>query len=140
MLLSVGGRGQDASWVRPLDGVSYRFLPIGPVTPTESGHQSNARMLELVILAESDDCPDTSLRGADGHFHTGDLFQEPRPGHYVFRGRNDDWIKSENSLRCDTKYVFTIRHATEPNLMPSQLTGLSKTMSEPCAVASFQNV
>jgi acyl-coenzyme A synthetase/AMP-(fatty) acid ligase len=63
-------------------------------------------MLELVILAESEDCPHPSLRGADAHFHTGDLFQEPRPGYYVFRGRNDDWIKSENSLRCDTKYVF----------------------------------
>lgn len=66
-------------------------------------------MLEFVVLSDSGDCPDPSLRSADGHFHTGDLFQEPIPGCYVFRGRDDDWIKSENSLRCDTKYVL---HAT----------------------------
>ncbi|KAF8271441.1 acetyl-CoA synthetase-like protein [Lactarius quietus] len=62
-------------------------------------------LLELVILAESPDCPDRSLRAADGHFHTGDLFQEVQPGYYLSKGRDDDWIKSENSLRCDTKAI-----------------------------------
>jgi acyl-coenzyme A synthetase/AMP-(fatty) acid ligase len=65
-------------------------------------------MLEFIVLAESGDCPDTSLRADDGHFHTGDLFQEVSPGSYVFRGRDDDWIKSENSLRCDTKSVILL--------------------------------
>lgn len=105
MLLSLGRRDRRASLLRPLEGVSYGFMPIAPATPTESGHQSTAQMLELVILAESGDCPHPSLRQADGHFHTGDLFQEVTPGSYVSRGRDDDWIKSENSLRCDTKYV-----------------------------------
>jgi acyl-coenzyme A synthetase/AMP-(fatty) acid ligase len=27
------------------------------------------------------------------------------PGWWVSRGRDDDWIKSENSLRCDTKAI-----------------------------------
>lgn len=62
-------------------------------------------MLEFVVLADSGDCPNASLRASDGHFHTGDLFQEVSPGSYVFRGRDDDWIKTETSLRCDTKYV-----------------------------------
>jgi acyl-CoA synthetase (AMP-forming)/AMP-acid ligase II len=108
MLSSAGRSNRNVPLLRPLEGVSYAFLPIAPEKSTESGHQSNARMLELVILSESGDCPDISLRQSDGHFHTGDLFQEPTPGAYVFRGRDDDWIKSENSLRCDTKFVPTL--------------------------------
>jgi hypothetical protein len=105
MLLSIGGKGHTARLLRPLEGVSYGFSPIDPSTPSESTHQSTGRMLELVILSESRDCPALHMRRADGHFHTGDLFQEVSPGLYVSRGRNDDWIKSDNGLRCDTKCV-----------------------------------
>ncbi|KAF7347743.1 Acetyl-CoA synthetase-like protein [Mycena venus] len=109
-LLSVGGTEGNAALLRPLAGTAYRFVPIGGEAGAEAaaavqGHQSTARMLEFVILAESGDCPHASLRAADGHFHTGDLFQEVAPGQYVARGRDDDWIKSENSLRCDTKSI-----------------------------------
>ncbi|KAG6832439.1 hypothetical protein H0H92_001485 [Tricholoma furcatifolium] len=103
MLLSLGGKEPTASLLCPLEGVHYAFRPVE--AGSEHCHQSTARLLELVILASSEDCPDASLRHPDGHFHTGDLFQEPIPGHYVFRGRDDDWIKSENSLRCDTKAI-----------------------------------
>lgn len=106
MMLSIGGQSPSASLLRPIDGVSYGFWPIDRDTKSESGHQVNTRMLELVILGDSRDCPDHSLRAADGHFHTGDLFQEITPGCYSFRGRDDDWIKSENGLRCDTKYAL----------------------------------
>ena len=101
MLLSIGGSGRDAALLRALPNTSYALVPIDAT----SGHQSSTQLLELVILADSGDCPDISLRSADGHFHTGDLFQETGTGLYSFCGRNDDWIKSENSLRCDTKYV-----------------------------------
>jgi len=101
MLLSIGGSGRDAALLRAVPDTSYAFVPIDAT----SGHQSSTQLLELVILADSADCPDHSLRGPDGHFHTGDLFQEMATGLYSFCGRNDDWIKSENSLRCDTKYV-----------------------------------
>lgn len=107
MLLSIGGKGQDAPFLRSISGMSYSFQPIEP-TRAES-HQSSARMLELVILSNSPDCPDVSLRHKDGHFHTGDLFIEPAPGSYVFRGRDDDWIKTQNSLRCDTKYGLPLK-------------------------------
>ncbi|KAK0465197.1 uncharacterized protein EV420DRAFT_1262611 [Desarmillaria tabescens] len=103
-LISVGGCDPSAPLLRHLEGVSYSFVPIQP-EQNEAGHQSTARMLEFIIRAESGDCPHPSLRSADGHFHTGDLFQEAAPGLYVFRGRDDDWIKSENSLRCDTKAI-----------------------------------
>jgi acyl-coenzyme A synthetase/AMP-(fatty) acid ligase len=105
MLLFMGGKGRDAPLLRPISGTSYGFLPIDADTEIESGHKTSAQMLELVILSSSGDCPDASLRSSDGHFHTGDLFQEMMPGSYAFRGRNDDWIKSENSLRCDTKAI-----------------------------------
>lgn len=102
MLISVGGKGRTAPLLQPLDGMCYRFIPISSAAP-ESGHQSTARLLELVITEDSGDCPDLSLRQAGGDFHTGDLFQEVAPEMYAFRGRDDDWIKSETSLRCDTK-------------------------------------
>ncbi|KAJ7925892.1 hypothetical protein B0H13DRAFT_2229498 [Mycena leptocephala] len=104
-LLSVGGTEGNAALLRPLAGTAYRFVPVGGEAEAEAAHQSTAQMLEFVILAESGDCPDVSLRAADGHFHTGDLFQEVAPGLYLSRGRDDDWIKSENSLRCDTKSI-----------------------------------
>jgi len=101
MLLSIGGSGRDAALLRTVPDTSYAFIPIDAT----SGHQSSTQLLELVISADSGDCPDLSLRGTDGHFHTGDLFQEMATGLYHFCGRNDDWIKSENSLRCDTKAI-----------------------------------
>ena len=107
MLLSVGGKGQDAPFLVPLEGTSYGFFPIAsgdePSTSTAAYQSSTGRLLELVILSESGDCPDVSLRSEDGHFHTGDLFLEVEAGKYLSQGRKDDWIKSENSLRCDTK-------------------------------------
>jgi len=94
--------------LQPLDEMSYTFVPVASQSAVGSSQGEllvDAPLLELVILAESPDCPDRSLRAADGHFHTGDLFQEIRPRCYISKGRDDDWIKSENSLRCDTKYV-----------------------------------
>ncbi|KAG5726095.1 hypothetical protein E4T56_gene1646 [Termitomyces sp. T112] len=103
MLLSVGSHERNPSLLHSLDGFSYRFVSTGP--DPAIGHQSTARLMELIIPAESPDCPHPSLRHEDGDFHTGDLFQEASPGLFVFRGRDDDWIKSENSLRCDTKAI-----------------------------------
>lgn len=106
MLVSIGGKDKDAPLLVPLEGTSYRFLPIDEPSKSTAAYQSSTnpnRLLELVILSESGDCPDDSLRHADGHFHTGDLFLEVEAGKYLSRGRNDDWIKSESSLRCDTK-------------------------------------
>ncbi|KAJ7837503.1 hypothetical protein B0H14DRAFT_3702172 [Mycena olivaceomarginata] len=92
-LLSVGGTEGNATLLQPIPGTAYSFMPIGGEADAAAAatHQSTARMLEFVILAESGDCPHSSLQVA--------------PGQYVSRGRDDDWIKSENSLRCDTKSI-----------------------------------
>ncbi|KAI0828701.1 acetyl-CoA synthetase-like protein [Trametes gibbosa] len=108
MLLSVRGGGKAIPNLRPIDGTAYAFLPIEDAQESEEGckyNDSNARMLELVVLSDSGDCPDVSTRAADGHYHTGDLFVEVAPGEYVNRGRGDDWMKSENCLRCDTRAI-----------------------------------
>ncbi|TCD69976.1 hypothetical protein EIP91_005565 [Steccherinum ochraceum] len=108
MMLSVGGSGPDARFLRPIEGTTYGFFPVTStdLDASASQHQNaNNQLREMVILSESGDCPDPLLRAADGHFHTGDLFIEAAPGAYISRGRDDDWIKSENSLRCDTKAI-----------------------------------
>ncbi len=119
MLLSEGGSGPSARWLRPLKGVNYGFIPISSSAQSEAVHVSaNSQLHELVILSDSPDCPDESLRSkADGHFHTGDLFQEMQPGLYLARGRDDDWIKSLNSLRCDTKAIEDNLRATCADLV-----------------------
>ncbi|KAJ3558515.1 hypothetical protein NM688_g885 [Phlebia brevispora] len=105
MLLSIGGKEANARHLRPIESTRYGFFLVSPQS-TETAHvDANSQLRELVILAESPDCPHSSLRASDGHYHTGDLFLEVSPGCYVSRGRDDDWIKSQNSLRCDTKAI-----------------------------------
>jgi len=99
MLVSVGGKGQDAPLLVPFEGTSYGFFPIESY---DEPSISTGQLLELVVFSDSGDCPDVSFRSADGHFHTGDLFLEVEAGKYLSRGRRDDWIKCENG-RCDTK-------------------------------------
>jgi len=107
MLASVGKKGQDVPLFVPLEGTSYGFFPVefdnGPSTSTAAHQSSTGQLLELVVLSESGDCPDFSLRSADGHFHTNDFFSEVEPGKYLSRGRSYDWIETEHGLRCDTK-------------------------------------
>jgi len=116
LLVSIGGCGPDAGLLRPTDGVAYKFVPIAP-SQSPGAHVSTARILELIVLAESGDCPDVSLRHPDGNFHTGDLFQEVAPGRYISEGRDDDWIKSESSLRCNTKAIEDNARAMCGNLI-----------------------
>ena len=97
MMLSDGPISLDL--LKPLDGTSYAFYPIQP----SSQKKREETLTELVVLGTSLDCPHQTLLSKDGHFHTGDHFREVTPGRYMFCGRNDDWIKSENGLRCDVK-------------------------------------
>lgn len=103
-LISLGGNDpRTRHHLRPLTGFSYEFREAHTEGESDDGHRSNKRLLEFVVLEDSGDCPDVSLRGEDGIFHTGDLFIEVAPRRYIFAGRDDDWIKTLASLRCDTK-------------------------------------
>ena len=89
--------------------MSYAFFPIDAndetltSTTTTTNQDSTCPLLEFVVLSDSPNCPDVSIRHADGHFHTGDLFAEVEAGKYIFRGRKEDWIKTESADKCDTK-------------------------------------
>ncbi|KAJ4468177.1 acetyl-CoA synthetase-like protein [Lentinula aciculospora] len=112
-LVSIGGEDPNTRrHLRPLSGLAYEFRPVHTSMDEDdleldnAGHQSTNHLLEFVVSKDSGDCPDISLRNPeDGDFHTGDLFIEVGPGRYIFVGRDDDWIKTENSLRCDTKSI-----------------------------------
>ncbi|KAG7090017.1 hypothetical protein E1B28_011638 [Marasmius oreades] len=100
-LMTRGTRNDPTGVFRLIDipGVSYQFDPISP----EARGQS--QLLELVVRSDSMDCPGPEFRRADdGHFHTGDLWEKVETG-YLYRGRDDDWIKTESALRCDTKAI-----------------------------------
>ena len=90
-----------------LPTVSYRFAPVGP---TSIDGTEYSRLLELWILPDSPDLPVATLRTSDGGWRSGDLFEEVEAGKYFFRGRDDDWIKSQWSERLDTKYVRVRLH------------------------------
>ncbi|KAI0089764.1 acetyl-CoA synthetase-like protein [Irpex rosettiformis] len=126
MLLSIGGDGEDSRLLRPIEGTSYDFTSTAPTASSSQSVQtvhinanSDTNLLELVIRSDSGDCPDPSLRHPDGNYHTGDLFLEVKPQSYAFRGRDDDWIKSENALRCDTKAIEDNVLATCADLVES---------------------
>ncbi|KAF8516435.1 acetyl-CoA synthetase-like protein [Hysterangium stoloniferum] len=82
-----------------IEGFYHSFVLV-----EDSSSRSGENMLELIILAESPDCPDVSLRSTDGHFHTRDTFIEISPKRYVYRGRLDDRIKLFSGV-CDAKTI-----------------------------------
>ncbi|KAJ4319804.1 hypothetical protein N0V84_006185 [Fusarium piperis] len=87
----------NPSYLTTLPGSTYEFVPL------EEDTHMDEQLLELIVVPESADCPDVSLRSSeDGKFHTGDFFVEVKPGQFVAKGRNDDWIKMAMALRCDT--------------------------------------
>ena len=95
--------GQHTRLIRPLPTVSYNFELVGETTQIEN--PDSVQLYEFVLLAASPEFPQPHLLSSDGNFHTGDLFEKKDNGYYHFRGRDDDWIKSQNSLRCDTKSI-----------------------------------
>lgn len=83
-------------YVTPLPGSGCEFIPF---SETSSGSD---QLFQLVVPADTDDCPHPSLRNkSDGKFHTGDLFQCVGTDQYVYRGRVDDRIKMQLGQSCD---------------------------------------
>lgn len=96
----------DFGYLEPFSVGTYEFVPISETGDEEGATADGRPLLELIVPPESADCPIPSFRDAkDGKFHTGDLFVEMEPGKYLSKGRHDDWIKMEISLRCDTRSI-----------------------------------
>ncbi|KAI7764118.1 hypothetical protein LZL87_006500 [Fusarium oxysporum] len=92
--------GAKEAALRPVSPSVFEFVPLG------DDQNAQEHLVELVVPPESPDFPHYSLRDAtDGKFHTGDLFLEIALGEYAFKGRDDDWIKMEMSLRCDANSI-----------------------------------
>ncbi len=90
--------GKPARFIRPVEGLSCRFDNMQESTTLDA-----VRLLELVVLPDSPEFPQPHLLAADGNFRTGDLFEKQADGSYLYRGRDDDWIKDAGADRCDTR-------------------------------------
>ncbi|GJJ08040.1 hypothetical protein Clacol_002247 [Clathrus columnatus] len=90
-----------------LPNTHAEFVPIRATLPSNS-IQNDARyisLLELHIMPTSPDLPILPFRLSTGGWLSGDFFEEVSPGKYIFRGRDDDWIKSFLGDRLDTKTI-----------------------------------
>ncbi|KIL59801.1 hypothetical protein M378DRAFT_14552 [Amanita muscaria Koide BX008] len=102
--LMVSVPGKPARFMHPVSGISYRFDPLTDTT-TEVDNPASTQLLKFILLADSPQIPQPHLLSTDGNFHTGDLFEKQLDGSYLFRGRADDWIKSEDASLIDTKAI-----------------------------------
>ncbi|KAH9888011.1 acetyl-CoA synthetase-like protein [Cubamyces lactineus] len=106
--LMVASLDSGEPYLRLASEVKCKLIPVGledgnkPTPSTESPLQ----LYEFFVSSESKTCPHPSVcNRPDGHV-TGDLFEEVKPGCYVFRGRSDDWIRTGgNPAFCDTKAI-----------------------------------
>ncbi|KAJ7635339.1 hypothetical protein FB45DRAFT_1143545 [Roridomyces roridus] len=110
-LLMSSVHGRPARYIRPLPNVSCRFDPV------PDNETSDVPLFEFVLLAGSPQIPKPHLLSADGHFHSGDLFERQQDGSYLFRGRADDWIKTSGADRVDAKSIEENVRATCSDLV-----------------------
>lgn len=96
--------GKPGRFIHPLPGISYRFDPVTD-TSLQVNNPTSPQLLEFVVLADSPQIPPPHLVSSDGNFRTGDLFEKQPDGSYLYRGRDDDWIKSFDSDRTDAKAI-----------------------------------
>ncbi|KAK7464738.1 hypothetical protein VKT23_005944 [Stygiomarasmius scandens] len=110
-LLMISSPGPKPSLFKPLNGISYKFVPArGSEDNVVSSNLLKLPLLELVILPDSPDFPTSKhlLDPDDGLFYTGDFFERASykgEDRFIFRGRNNDWIKCAMGQICDAKAI-----------------------------------
>ncbi|KAL0567192.1 hypothetical protein V5O48_014804 [Marasmius crinis-equi] len=77
------------------DGTPFTRYRFAPVTKSTGDRDSDGVCRP----------PHPSLLGGQEDFHTGDLFEEVKPGEYIHRGRIDDWIQMANAGKCDARSI-----------------------------------
>ncbi|KAM6499520.1 hypothetical protein JOM56_005028 [Amanita muscaria] len=102
-LLMTSVPGKPARFMRPVSGLSCRFDPLMDTTGVDD--PASTQLLKFILLADSPQIPQPHLLSIDGNFHTGDLFEKQVDGSYLFRGRADDWIKTDDASITDTKAI-----------------------------------
>ncbi|ESK88989.1 ochratoxin a non-ribosomal peptide synthetase [Moniliophthora roreri MCA 2997] len=116
--------------------ISYRFEPIHVAVANDTESPSKGALLELVIKSDSGDCPHPYT-----DFYTGDLFEEAglERGCYIYKGRDDDWIKMANALRCDTSAIEQIVRALCSDLI-SECVVVGSSRPSPALIVESENV
>lgn len=97
LLRASSGPDSSSHLLRPLAGSHAVFLPNTNSEDSSDGPQ----LYELAVPSGVDECPPAEFCGADGYYHTKDLFERVDDG-WVYRGRAGDWIKVVSGF-CDTK-------------------------------------
>jgi len=88
-LTSVIGTEENDMLVRKAAGATTEFV----VPKDMELESSQAQLYEAVVSASSPEAPHHTFIRADGYYHTDDLFDQPAPGLYRWRGRTGDFIK-----------------------------------------------
>ncbi|KAJ7611711.1 acetyl-CoA synthetase-like protein [Roridomyces roridus] len=100
ILISDLNERQDLPAMRLIPGVECEFIP------NDNSEPDKGTLYDVFLPAHSSNCPHPSFRNRENGHYTGDLFEQVKPGRYIFRGRNDDWIRTGPSLSfCDTKAI-----------------------------------
>ncbi|KAJ7581168.1 hypothetical protein C8J56DRAFT_1057167 [Mycena floridula] len=106
-MMSTSNRGCIPSHLRPWPALVCSFL---------EDPDSEGRLVQLVVEASSPDIPTMGL-APDGRFYTGDLYERCEDGCFIFKGRNDDWIKCGVGLVCDCRAIEDIVRRLCPDLI-----------------------
>ncbi len=108
--------------MRLIPNTGAEFIPARDVKYSDVVLKQNktGALYDFFIHDSSPSCPHPGIRNRPNGHITGDLFEEVRPGWYIFSeslsprirrhfkpspgGRNDDWIRiSPHTMFCDTK-------------------------------------
>lgn len=93
----VSVRGAKENYLRPIPELGLELIPA--LNDKSSGSDASQKQLfDLFLPLTALNCPCPKVRNRpDGHI-TGDLFEEVKPGYYVFR--KSRYYVNHNSLRC----------------------------------------
>lgn len=76
--------GSGESYLRPVSIVTAKLIPLAPEDGENPAHAVR-QLYDFFVCADAKTCPHPSVRNRpDGHV-TGDLFEEVKPGCFVFR-------------------------------------------------------
>ncbi|KAG6861128.1 hypothetical protein C0995_003580 [Termitomyces sp. Mi166 len=87
--------------MRLIEGSTIQLIPLA------EDDQYHTRLYDIFVPEDAPNCPHASYRNRPNGHVSGDLFEETKPGYFVFRGRSDDWMKTGRGPMglCDTKSI-----------------------------------
>ncbi|KAG6833313.1 hypothetical protein H0H87_008945 [Tephrocybe sp. NHM501043] len=95
-LVSDLGDPENMLSLRLIEGMGCQLIPVPSNGIEDEGREGNRRVFDMFIPASADNCPHPTIRNRPNGHITGDLFEEVRPGYYIFRESIEDNIK----LKC----------------------------------------